>query len=46
MPGLRDSGAPRIQTTIEQLVAAAPPLSEEARRRLASLVTRPQVKRR
>jgi hypothetical protein len=35
---LRDSGAPPVEQTIERLVEAAPPLSDEAARRLTGLL--------
>jgi hypothetical protein len=40
MAKLRDSGAPRIEQTIERLVAQAPPLTEDAARRLQQLLAR------
>jgi hypothetical protein len=38
MAKLRDSGAPRVEQIIERLVAAAPPLSADAARRLQGLL--------
>jgi hypothetical protein len=42
---LRDSNAPRTQDAIDRLIAQAPPLTDEARRRLAGLVATGKVKR-
>jgi hypothetical protein len=46
MAKLRDSGAPRVETTIERLVAAAPPLSAEAAKQLQRLLACPKAKQR
>jgi hypothetical protein len=46
MTKLRDSGAPRVETAIERLVAQAPPLSAEAAKQLQRLVARPKARQR
>jgi hypothetical protein len=44
MAKLKDSNAPRVDQVIDKLVAGAPPLSDEAARRLAGVIATGKAK--